>query len=207
MSDDVSGSARERLIEAALKLFAERGFSRTRVGDIEAAAGFTSRGGALYKHFGGKEQVLETAVDHVIAAAERGRSIGDLLPLGDARAEIVLLGRYLLHELNGQRDLTLVLEKEGALFPALRRRVFKDVVERGTATVSEHIATRLTEHGLQGWDADALAFILISGLVNFRRVDWTFGAVPLGVTEERVVQTLADLVAVAMNVAAADTAT
>ena len=44
------GSTRQRLLDEGMRLFAERGFRATGVGDIEAAAGLQPRRGALYKH-------------------------------------------------------------------------------------------------------------------------------------------------------------
>lgn len=46
----------ERLVEVALRLFAERGFESTSVQDIVAAAGVTK--GAMYHYFGSKDDLL-----------------------------------------------------------------------------------------------------------------------------------------------------
>ena len=50
---------RERLMTAAIELFAERGFEGASVGEIERSAGLAPRSGALYQHFkGGKQELL-----------------------------------------------------------------------------------------------------------------------------------------------------
>lgn len=50
-------AAHERIIDAALTLFAERGYARTTVSSIAAAAGFSK--GGIYHHFPeGKEEIL-----------------------------------------------------------------------------------------------------------------------------------------------------
>jgi AcrR family transcriptional regulator len=46
----------ERLVEVALRLFAERGFEGTSVQDVVAAAGVTK--GAMYHYFGAKDDLL-----------------------------------------------------------------------------------------------------------------------------------------------------
>lgn len=51
---------RRRLIEAAIEVFAERGFDRANVSDIARAAGFTT--GAIYANFQGKTELLAEAV-------------------------------------------------------------------------------------------------------------------------------------------------
>lgn len=49
-------SRREALLDAAARLFAERGYSGTSIEDLGAAAGVS--GPALYKHFSGKQAML-----------------------------------------------------------------------------------------------------------------------------------------------------
>jgi AcrR family transcriptional regulator len=51
---------RQRLLSAAAKVFAERGYDGARVADIAAAAGVSN--GALYAHFGSKAELLVGAL-------------------------------------------------------------------------------------------------------------------------------------------------
>jgi len=55
---------RERLIEAAAKVFARRGYHRATVGEIAAEAGFTI--GALYSNFAGKEDLFLAIADRQV---------------------------------------------------------------------------------------------------------------------------------------------
>ncbi|HEX2436247.1 MAG TPA: helix-turn-helix domain-containing protein, partial [Solirubrobacterales bacterium] len=65
-----TGSTSERILDAAMQLFAERGYRGTSVGEIERAAGLAPRSGALYKHFEGKEDVLERAIERHLEAID-----------------------------------------------------------------------------------------------------------------------------------------
>src|SRR5687767_3663360 len=62
---EARGTARERLLDAAAEVFAERGYRATRVEDLAAAAGLTK--GAVYWNFESKEDIffalLEERVD------------------------------------------------------------------------------------------------------------------------------------------------
>ena len=74
----------ERLLRSAADVFAARGYDRTRVADIAAAAGLSN--GALYAYFGSKAELLVGALRAHgrrlladLVAAQPGQSIADLL--------------------------------------------------------------------------------------------------------------------------------
>ncbi|MBI5494452.1 MAG: TetR/AcrR family transcriptional regulator [Deltaproteobacteria bacterium] len=74
---------RERILDAALDLFAEKGFYGTTMRQIGAAAGIT--GGALYHHFDSKEAILLTLLERtktlVLSRAPLQVMTGRLPPL------------------------------------------------------------------------------------------------------------------------------
>jgi AcrR family transcriptional regulator len=81
-----SADTRERLLQAAADVFAERGYEGTRVADIAAAAGVSN--GALYAHFASKADLLVHALRthgrRLLAdlfAADPERSITEMLLL------------------------------------------------------------------------------------------------------------------------------
>ena len=53
---------RDRLLEAALGIFARQGYAGTTVSELEKAVGLTPGSGALYRHFDSKEALLLEAV-------------------------------------------------------------------------------------------------------------------------------------------------
>jgi AcrR family transcriptional regulator len=55
-----SSSTRQRLLEAAFEVFAEKGYAGTRVQEIAKRAGFTT--GAIYANFNGKAALLGEAI-------------------------------------------------------------------------------------------------------------------------------------------------
>ncbi len=99
-------SSRERLLTAAMQLFAHQGFRQTTVGQIEQAAGFTARGGALYKHFTGKQAILEAAIERHVERISELRRTAVTLPLGNDEAELALLLQLFLSELDEERLIT-----------------------------------------------------------------------------------------------------
>ena len=89
---------REKLIEAARKAFAEKGYAAASMDDLTAAAGLTR--GALYHNFGDKRGLLAAVVDRIDdemaaraqakAAQAGGDEWGRLLAEGSAYVEAAL---------------------------------------------------------------------------------------------------------------------
>ncbi|MFJ2114326.1 MULTISPECIES: TetR/AcrR family transcriptional regulator [unclassified Streptomyces] len=63
-TDGDGGPVPQRLLAAATRLFAERGYDRTSVQEIVEAAGVTK--GALYHYFGSKEDLLQEVYARVL---------------------------------------------------------------------------------------------------------------------------------------------
>ena len=185
MNDDLS--ARRRLIDAAMMLVAARGFAATTVGAIEEEAGLAPRSGALYTHFPSKLAVLEAGLEVNLASVSSTEADLALMPLSDLRVELELLGRWLLTELDRERDLTQVLEREGDRLPQLRDRVRAEISDRGYRAAAAFIERWAADLHLPTEDHDALAVLLVGMLVNLRRSAWTFGAEPLGVDDDRAI--------------------
>jgi AcrR family transcriptional regulator len=188
-------STRIRLLEAALPLFAANGFRGTSVGEIEAAAGLTERGGAAYKHFRSKAEILAGALEHQIEQIiEMRGAVTDMLPLGDLRAELVLVAKWILAELNHERLINAILEKDRDTAPELCEEFRRRIVEPGYAATAEILRQRLSDLRMHpATDCDALSAVFVGALVNYRRHEWTFTTAPLGVDESRYVESIVNL--------------
>lgn len=97
---------RERLVSEAMRLFGAKGFEATSVSQIEAAAGLAAGSGALYHHFKSKEALLNAGIDRQLDRRRAMRDIRALFAgLGDLRAELTALGRYLLTVIDEESEL------------------------------------------------------------------------------------------------------
>lgn len=181
-----SVSTSDRLVEAGVRLFAEQGFKGTTVGQIEEAAGLIPRRGALYRHFPSKRALLEAAVERHTHELNSLSHVVDHFPLGDLRAELTLLIRWLLAELDRERDVIRILEKEGESVPELRDRFYAAVADSGYRLGVEFARRALKDvPSLSDIDVDALVAVVVGAVVNFRRTQWTFARSPLDLDEER----------------------
>jgi AcrR family transcriptional regulator len=143
-----SEHTRDRLLAAGLRLFAERGFSAVSVGEIERSVGLVPQCGALYRHFASKEELLEAAFRGYLESLTAGRVQFVGSATSDVRADALDLARWVLHELDDQRDITRVLEREGDPLPTLCDTFRTHVSDSGYAGMAEILRRWLQKAGL-----------------------------------------------------------
>ena len=180
-------------MDAALTLFAERGYKATTVGAIESAAGLAPRSGALYQHFKGKQQLLESAVDRELAGMDELAHAIEMFPLGDLRAEVTMLARWNLASLERRAGLTRFVRREVDLFPKrLRTKLYERLVARPYAEIVAWLDARFREAGIDPPDLDALTLILIESMGAYKELHRVFGQVPADVDDERFIAAWVD---------------
>ena len=180
---------RDRLIASTLDLVAAHGFDGVSVGDIEAGAGLAPRSGALYKYFDSKLAVLEAGLEQHLASVDGiERDLADA-PLDDATAEVDVMARWLLAELDRERTITHVIEREGDRLPDLRDRMRAGISDRGYRIASAFVDPMGRARSVELDRRRCRSPCCSSGaLINFRRSTWTFGARPLGLDDDRLVE-------------------
>jgi AcrR family transcriptional regulator len=182
-------STRDRILNEALRLFAEHGYAGTSIASIEKASGLSPHSGALYTHFGSKEQVMAAAVERAIQTADASIGLAPMLSLGNLEAELTLVARGSLVLMTSWRDLIRVMAKEGDRFPELmaaaRDRLF--------ARSHQFLAKWLEDKAPQGAyssdrDFEAITAIWLGAMENYWIVTHIHDDRPFGIDEERFVQ-------------------
>jgi AcrR family transcriptional regulator len=188
-----NSSTPDRLMDAALKLFAEQGSKATTVGAIESEAGMAPRSGALYQHFKGKQELLEAALDRELAGMDELTHAIAMFPLGDLRAELTMLARWNLASLDQRAALTRFVRREADLLPQrLRSKLYDRLVAKPYAEIVAWLDSRFREAGIEPPDLDVLALILIEPMAAYRELDRLFGRVPAAIDDERFVEAWVD---------------
>src|SRR4051812_45910074 len=124
-----SSPTRERLLDEAMRLFGDRGYDATSVAEIERSAGLTAGAGGLFLHFRTKEAVLVAGIERQLARLEAVRHTrGAIPPLGNLRAELTLVARYVFLELEEEQELLRVLISESRHRPHLLAGAVEQVV-------------------------------------------------------------------------------
>jgi AcrR family transcriptional regulator len=179
---------RQRLMTAAIELFAERGFDGTSVGEIERSAGLAPRSGALYQHFkGGKQGLLRCAIEHELRAIDELDSVMEMLPLGDLRAEFTLLARWNLGSLERRSALARFVRRDAArLPPDLRDELYERLVGQPYERIVDWLRARFAG-AAQPPDLPALALVLVESISAYHSLRRTFARTPDSVDDERFI--------------------
>ncbi|MGH3629771.1 MAG: TetR/AcrR family transcriptional regulator [Sciscionella sp.] len=116
---DVAMSRDRIILEAATRLFAERGFAGVGVDALAAESGIT--GSAVYRHFSSKDEILATLFDRLMDTLLM--RMGDELP--DAEEELDRLISIHVEFVLANPELTTIWQREQSTLAALYQRGFK----------------------------------------------------------------------------------
>jgi TetR/AcrR family fatty acid metabolism transcriptional regulator len=180
---------RRDLLDAAVRVFARKGFHASRVGDIAEEAGVAH--GLLYHYFRSKEEVLETIFSEVweLLAADTDRIEQADVPLREQlrRFARIYLGSWLMTP-----DLITVLVREIARSSAVGNRI--DDVGVIFRSLQRMIASA-QERGEVRADCDPrLAAWVVYGALEEILTGWVLGQLPAEEEDvERAVVTVVDV--------------
>jgi TetR/AcrR family fatty acid metabolism transcriptional regulator len=181
---------RRELLDAAVRVFAEKGFHASRVGDIAEDAGVAH--GLLYHYFRSKEEVLETIFREVwellAADTERIEQSGVALREQLRRFARIYLGSWLVTP-----ELVAVLVREVARSPELGSRI--DDVRGVFQSLQRMIEAAQARGEVRADCSPRLAAWVIYGALEEILTGWVLGQLPG--EESDVEQAVATVVGVA----------
>jgi AcrR family transcriptional regulator len=133
-------TTREKILEAALRLFRERGYAGTTIAQIERAAGLAPRTGGFYRHFSSKADLAVEIGRTSIIETRHDLGFDGVLPLGDTRAELVLIARGYLRAAMRQAPLAKFIAEVQELpqIQALQNEVSTDLL----GALTDWVATK-----------------------------------------------------------------
>ena len=189
-----TGEKRRLILDAAVRVFARKGFHTCRVGDIAEEAGVSH--GLLYHYFSSKDELLETIFretwDEVLTAIAAVEASGE-----PAREQLRQVAKILLRGWQTQPARTTVIMREIARTPELQRLI-ADLTKPREAV--ERIIRRGQETGEFREDVDArLASTVFYGGIDDILTGWVLGLLPDGDEDvARAELTVVDVVSVGL---------
>ncbi|MFN8022475.1 MAG: helix-turn-helix domain-containing protein [Acidimicrobiales bacterium] len=194
MERTAADDPKSRILTAAMRCFADKGYAATTMADIEVAAGFQPRTGGTYRHFRSKRAILDAALESEMVATRDDIST---MP-APADADGILDGaRRALAALDRQRDLMRVMFRDLDAFPELFEHTVDQLIQRTYRETAAHYASLAP-----GVDAEALAAVSLGALVNFKIIQAFTGRTPNDVDDERFARAWAQVFGAAAATAA-----
>lgn len=164
-----------RLLDAAMRLFAERGFVGTTIGELEREAGLAPRSGAVYQYFASKEMLLYAALEREMATVNELEAVLEALPAGDLAAQLEALARWNLSSIRRRDALNRFLTLDGERLPRdLRDRLYENLVDRPYSAIAQIIETRLGD-ARREFDVGALALVFVQSMAGYVAMQSRFG--------------------------------
>jgi TetR/AcrR family transcriptional regulator, fatty acid metabolism regulator protein len=185
-----SEEKRQRILGAAVRVFARRGYHTSRVGDIAEEAGVAH--GLLYHYFGSKDEVLETVFrenwGQLLERFERVEASTE-----PADEKLLGLVKILLRTWRNDPDLVTVMVREVGRSPHLAAQV--EDIGRGFEVIQRVIEQGQAEGVFrEELDARLASWIVYGGLEEIL-TGWVMGRLPDGDEEvARAERTLVDVV-------------
>jgi AcrR family transcriptional regulator len=188
----MADSGRDRLLAAALRLFAAKGYAATSVADIQRASGLAPGSGALYKHFASKRELLEAAVTHRIDSIVAAREQFDAGQPGSVEQAVRTAGQLIWSNLNQSEDLLKVMLREPEELGDLDEKTWQVI----TDNAYQRFADELTASNRSGRtsipDPEAAAAVAIASLSYAATLQALSGRLPGNVDEDRYFEAWVD---------------
>ena len=188
-----------RIAAEAVRLFAEQGYDRTSIADIQSAAGLAPGSGALYKHFSSKRELLEAGLAATFARRDEATAEFAATVPGDLRGALTAVGRAVLDQLADERDTTRITCRDLEQFPDLLERS-RERIQTLYRTFAVWLSDQIAHGRMQAHDAEAVSAVAWGVLTYYRILEALIGEPPGGVGEERFLDAWVDLVHTALRV-------
>jgi AcrR family transcriptional regulator len=111
-----SENTRQRILEAAARVFAEKGYARATTRLLADAAGVNEV--TIFRHFGSKQGLFSAIVEAYAAPALNTAMAAQLT--GDYRQDLLTMGTHVLGALLERRDAMRLMLCEAEQFPEVR---------------------------------------------------------------------------------------
>jgi AcrR family transcriptional regulator len=154
------------ILDAALQIFAEKGFAAARMEDIAARAGVTK--GTIYLYFPSKEEVFKTLVRKHVGETLAGAAQQATSFKGTAReflaAFFAAIAQMIIH--HGERAvLPKIIISESGNFPELARFWRTEVIDKALGMLSGVIAKGIARGELRDLPPDYVARLCVAPII------------------------------------------
>jgi AcrR family transcriptional regulator len=104
-------NTKDRIMQAALKLFMEQGYQSTSIAHIETEAGLVPRAGSFYRHFDSKQELLVEIAKSYVSETPEEFGLDRLSDFGDTRSELVAIALKYEEAMIRQKPFARLIEE------------------------------------------------------------------------------------------------
>lgn len=160
MSKSRSGNTRTRLLDAALTLFRQKGYTATRVEDLCQAVGVTK--GSFFHYFASKEELTLAAIDHWNSVTGQLFEAADYQSAADPRAKLLEYVDLRSELIRGEVAefsclLGTLVQETFDTQPAIRGACGEGIRRHASTLVPVIEAAKRRYAANASWDAESLA--------------------------------------------------
>jgi AcrR family transcriptional regulator len=162
------GTMRDRMVEAGMTLFGERGYDATSVADIQVACGLTAGSGALYKHFPSKQALLAEGLHRYVASVGRSRDgLMEVLP-DDPRQALEMIADAVAAAMAGDGPVIRVVLRDLERFPDLLAELWDGLLAALYVEIADWLRALQDRGSVAITDPAATAAVLLASLTYYR---------------------------------------
>ncbi|MBW0019475.1 MAG: TetR/AcrR family transcriptional regulator [Mycobacterium sp.] len=178
-------SGRDRLLSAALRLFAAKGYAATSVADIQRQSGLAPGSGALYKHFASKRELLEAAVAYRIDSIVAAREEYDAGEPDSVEQAVRTAGRLIWNNLKQSEDVLKVMLREPEELGELEEKTWQIITDNAYQRFADELAASNRSGRTRIPDPPAAAAVAIASLSYAATLQALTGRSPGNIDDER----------------------
>ena len=168
----------DELLDAAMKVFAEKGFAGAKMDDIARVAGVSK--GTVYLYFPSKDALMEGIVMRTVAPIAEG-ALPQLARFeGDPRLPITMLLKMIAGLLNNPENLSIprLVLREGMNIPAIAEIYRRDVLDLAIPALTGLVARGVASGRLRAIDPELTVRSIIGPIIAHVMLNEVFGIRP-----------------------------
>ena len=181
---EAQSSTRERLLEAAITLFARQRYEATSIAEIQRACGLAPGSGALYRHFSCKRELLEVATRRYVDRLTEDRQRFDAEPTDNVEQALARAATLIWDGIDDNALLLRVIFREPT-FPELAEELWSAITANAYQRFAASLRAAVDAGAMRIADPEAAAAVLVASLAYYPMVGLLIGHTPGGVDRQR----------------------
>jgi AcrR family transcriptional regulator len=178
-------STRERLLDAAMTLFARQGYAATSIADIQQACGLSPGSGALYKHFPSKKALLQEATRRQVELMGTMRDDYNRNRPTDVPGALRQGAEQIWASLDYNRQLLRVMFREPEAIEEMIDELWSAATTTAYKRTGRALAVAVETGAAQTEDPEATATVLVAALAYLPIAEMLIGRRPGDIDPER----------------------